>query len=89
MYSYIIKKNLKNTSQSPMLKAIYNTSIFYAKPWDEQEIQQKSGIMGNFVLKMLDSPLAGGCLNLCLPEMPGNQNDPNTVNEIQFPVEKA
>jgi effector-binding domain-containing protein len=28
-------------------------------------------------------------LNLRLPETPGDQNDPNTVNEIQFPVEKA
>jgi len=28
-------------------------------------------------------------LNLRLPETPGNQNDPNTVNEIQFPVEKV
>jgi DNA-binding transcriptional MerR regulator len=28
-------------------------------------------------------------INLKLPEPPGNQNDPNTVNEIQFPVEKA
>ena len=28
-------------------------------------------------------------LNLRLPDQLGNQNDPNTVNEIQFPVEKA
>src|SRR5688572_188322 len=28
-------------------------------------------------------------LNLRLPETLGDQNDPNTVNEIQFPVEKA
>jgi DNA-binding transcriptional MerR regulator len=28
-------------------------------------------------------------LNLRPPEPPGNQNDPNTLNEIQFPVEKA
>ena len=28
-------------------------------------------------------------LNLKLPEPIGNQNDPNTVNEIQFPVEKV
>ena len=28
-------------------------------------------------------------LNLRLPEKLGDQNDPNTVNEIQFPVEKA
>jgi effector-binding domain-containing protein len=28
-------------------------------------------------------------LNLRTPEPPGNQNDPNTVNEIQFPVEKG
>jgi effector-binding domain-containing protein len=28
-------------------------------------------------------------LNLKLPEKLGDQNDPNTVNEIQFPVEKA
>ena len=28
-------------------------------------------------------------LNLRLPDTPGDQNDPNTVNEIQFPVEKA
>jgi len=28
-------------------------------------------------------------LNLRLPEPPGNQNDPNTVNEIQFPVGKV
>src|SRR5215210_8612637 len=28
-------------------------------------------------------------LNLRLPDKPGDQNDPNTVNEIQFPVEKA
>ena len=28
-------------------------------------------------------------LNLRLPEKPGDQNDPTTVNEIQFPVEKA
>jgi len=28
-------------------------------------------------------------LNLRVPEPIGNQNDPNTVNEIQFPVEKA
>jgi len=28
-------------------------------------------------------------LNLRLPEPSGNQNDPNTVNEIQFPVEKV
>ncbi|HJR82232.1 MAG TPA: MerR family transcriptional regulator [Anaerolineales bacterium] len=28
-------------------------------------------------------------LNLRLPERPGDQNDPNTVNEIQFPVEKV
>jgi len=28
-------------------------------------------------------------LNLRVPEPLGNQNDPNTVNEIQFPVEKA
>jgi DNA-binding transcriptional MerR regulator len=28
-------------------------------------------------------------LNLKLPEVLGDQNDPNTVNEIQFPVEKA
>ena len=28
-------------------------------------------------------------LNLRLPERLGDQNDPNTVNEIQFPVEKA
>lgn len=27
-------------------------------------------------------------LNLRLPEKPGDQNDPNTLNEIQFPVEK-
>jgi DNA-binding transcriptional MerR regulator len=27
-------------------------------------------------------------LNLTLPKVPGDQNDPNTVNEIQFPVEK-
>ncbi len=27
-------------------------------------------------------------LNLRLPEPRGNQNDPNTVNEIQFPIEK-
>jgi DNA-binding transcriptional MerR regulator len=28
-------------------------------------------------------------LNLRPPEPPGNQNDPNTLNEIQFPVEKT
>ena len=28
-------------------------------------------------------------MNLRLPEMLGDQNDPNTVNEIQFPVEKG
>jgi effector-binding domain-containing protein len=28
-------------------------------------------------------------LNLRLPEKLGDQNDPNTLNEIQFPVEKA
>ena len=28
-------------------------------------------------------------LNLRLPEQLGDQNDPNTVNEIQFPMEKA
>ena len=28
-------------------------------------------------------------LNLRLPDRPGDQNDPNTVNEVQFPVEKA
>jgi DNA-binding transcriptional MerR regulator len=28
-------------------------------------------------------------LNLRVPEPPGNQNDPNTLNEIQFPVEKG
>jgi effector-binding domain-containing protein len=28
-------------------------------------------------------------LNLRVPEPLGNQNDPNTVNEIQFPVEKV
>ena len=28
-------------------------------------------------------------LNLRLPYKLGDQNDPNTVNEIQFPVEKA
>ena len=28
-------------------------------------------------------------LNLKLPEKMGDQNDPNTVNEIQYPVEKA
>src|SRR5574341_471599 len=28
-------------------------------------------------------------INLRLPEPLGNQNDPNTVNEIQFPVEKV
>lgn len=28
-------------------------------------------------------------LNLRLPERLGDQNDPNTVNEIQFPVQKA
>ena len=28
-------------------------------------------------------------LNLRLPDKPGDQNDPNTVNEIQFPVEKV
>lgn len=28
-------------------------------------------------------------LNLRLPDTPGDLNDPNTVNEIQFPVEKA
>ena len=28
-------------------------------------------------------------LNLRLPEKLGDQNDPNTVNEIQFPVQKA
>jgi effector-binding domain-containing protein len=28
-------------------------------------------------------------LNLKMPDKPGDQNDPNTVNEIQFPVEKA
>ncbi|HSB00114.1 MAG TPA: GyrI-like domain-containing protein, partial [Anaerolineales bacterium] len=28
-------------------------------------------------------------LNLKLPERLGDQNDPNTVNEIQFPVEKV
>ena len=28
-------------------------------------------------------------LNLRLPDKPGDQNDPNTVNEIQFPVEKT
>lgn len=28
-------------------------------------------------------------LNLKLPEILGDQNDPNTVNEIQFPVEKT
>jgi len=28
-------------------------------------------------------------LNLRLPEKLGDQNDPNTINEIQFPVEKA
>ena len=28
-------------------------------------------------------------INLRLPETLGDQNDPNTVNEIQFPVEKA
>ena len=28
-------------------------------------------------------------LNLRLPEKLGDQNDPNTVNEIQFPVEKV
>jgi effector-binding domain-containing protein len=28
-------------------------------------------------------------LNLRPPEPPGNQNDPNTLNEIQFPVEKV
>ena len=28
-------------------------------------------------------------INLRLPERLGDQNDPNTVNEIQFPVEKA
>ena len=28
-------------------------------------------------------------LNLKLPEKLGDQNDPNTVNEIQFPVEKV
>ncbi len=28
-------------------------------------------------------------LNLKMPEKQGDQNDPNTVNEIQFPVEKA
>jgi len=28
-------------------------------------------------------------LNLRLPEVLGDQNDPNTVNEIQFPVEKV
>jgi effector-binding domain-containing protein len=28
-------------------------------------------------------------LNLRPPEPSGNQNDPNTLNEIQFPVEKA
>ena len=28
-------------------------------------------------------------LNLRLPDKPGDQNDPNTVNEVQFPVEKA
>lgn len=28
-------------------------------------------------------------LNLRVPEPPGNQNDPNTLNEIQFPVAKA
>jgi effector-binding domain-containing protein len=28
-------------------------------------------------------------LNLTLPKVPNNQNDPDTVNEIQFPVEKA
>ena len=27
-------------------------------------------------------------LNLRVPEPLGNQNDPNTVNEIQFPVKK-
>ena len=27
-------------------------------------------------------------LNLKMPEKPGDQNDPNTVNEIQFPVQK-
>lgn len=28
-------------------------------------------------------------LNLRLPERPGDQHDPNTVNEIQYPVEKV
>jgi len=28
-------------------------------------------------------------LNLRLPEQLGDQNDPNTLNEIQFPVKKA
>jgi effector-binding domain-containing protein len=28
-------------------------------------------------------------LNLRLPDVLGDQNDPNTVNEIQFPVEKV
>ena len=28
-------------------------------------------------------------LNLRVPEPPGNQNDPNTLNEIQFPVKKV
>lgn len=28
-------------------------------------------------------------LNLRMPEKPGDQNDPNTVNEIQFPVQKV
>ena len=28
-------------------------------------------------------------LNLKLPEKPADQNDPNTVNEIQFPVKKV
>lgn len=28
-------------------------------------------------------------INLRLPDKPGDQNDPNTVNEVQYPVEKA
>ena len=30
-----------------------------------------------------------GELNLKLPEPVGSQDDPNTVNEIQFPMEKV
>jgi DNA-binding transcriptional MerR regulator len=66
--------------------AIYHDKEFKERDWDIEVVMPLSDALPSNQHQIVGP---GRELNLRLPDKLGDQHDPNTVNEIQFPVEKA